>query len=332
VSSSRRAVYTALGADLALAFAKLGVWVFAGSSSLLSEAIHSFADSANQAMLAIGMARAQREPDSRHPYGYGRARFVWALLSAVGVLFVGCGVTLAHGVRSLLDPHPVDHLSIAVGILLLALVLESISLVTGLRAVQQRATNRSTTFWTALTTDPDTLSVAVVMEDGAAVLGALVALAALGATWVTGNPVFDALGSIAIGLLLGASALFLAHRNQELLLGASGPPETREQLLSLLRRSAFVEDVKDVKITLLGMDELRLKAEVEFDGRVIARTLLDDARLQAVRDADSDEALRELLETFADDVVDAVGDAVDALEAEIRQALPQAHHVDLEAD
>ena len=333
MSSSRRAVFTALGADLLLAVAKFAVWFVTGSASLLSEAIHSLADSANQAMLVFGMVRAQRAADPRHPYGYGRERFVWALISAVGVLFVGCGATIAHGVWSLMEPSPIEHPGIAVGILVLALVLEGASLVMGYRAVRKRASDSASTFSEALMSDGDTLAVAVVMEDGAAVAGALVALSALGMTWLTGDPRFDSMGSIAIGVVLGASALFLAHRNRQYLLGVSAPPRTKARVLAVLQDADVVEEVKDVKVTMLGPDAVRVKAEIEFDGRQLAREYLQNVSLEDIRASTrSDEELERFLEGYAEHIVDALGDAVDELEEEIRAAIPEARHVDLETD
>ncbi len=331
--SSRRAVFTALAADLALAVAKLVAWGLTGSAAMLSEAVHSLADTANQALLVVGQRRALQPADEQHPYGYDRDRFVWALISAVGVVFVGCGVTITHGVRQLFDPHPVEHAALAIGILVLALVLEGISLLTGLHAVRDRARQAGTTLGEALRSDGDTLATAVVMEDGAAVIGALLAIAALGATWVTGDPRYDALGSIAIGVLLGLSAGFLAHRNRTYLLGVAAPARTRARLLAVLEADPVVEHVKDVKVTMIGPDALRFKAEVEFDGRALARAhlaALPHERLAAIRT--SDEALQAFLEEYAERLVDALGDAVDDLEAELRAQVPQTRHVDLEAD
>jgi len=331
--SSRRAVYTALAADLILAFAKLAAWLLTGSAAMLSETVHSFADTANQALLVVGMRRAQREADAEHPYGYGRERFVWALISAVGIVFVGCGVTLTHGLRRLFEPHPIERPELAVAILLLSLVLEGISLTIGLRTVAARARAHGISVKEALRSDADTLATAVVMEDGAAVFGALLALGALGATWVTGDPRFDALGSIAIGLLLGASATFLAHRNRSYLLGVSAPAPMRARLLAVLEAAAIVEEVKDVKVTMLGPDTLRFKAEVEFDGGELARAYLEDVSAEELRAMrSSDEATQRFLVQFAERLVDALGDAVDDLEDELRAEVPEARHVDLEAD
>lgn len=331
--STSRAVTTAFVTDLVLALAKLVVWLLTGSASMLSEAVHSFADTANQGLLAVGLWRAAREPDAVHPYGYGRERFVWALISAVGILFVGCGATLTHGVRRLVDPHPVELPMLAVALLLGSLVLEGYSLLTGYRSVAERARAQEVGVLQALRSDADTLSTAVVMEDGAAVLGALLALVALTATWITGDPRFDALGSVAIALLLGGSAVFLAHRNRRFLLGASAPARTRARLLAVLQADPIVEEVKDVKVTMLGPDAVRFKAEVEFDGRELARDYLAERSVASIRAAlDSDDALAAFLEDYAEHIVDALGDAVDELEDEIRAQLPEVHHVDLEAD
>ena len=331
--SSRRAVFTALSANLVLTLAKIGAWLGTGSASMLSEAVHSAADTANQGLLAVGLFQAEHGADADHPYGYARDRFVWALISAVGIVFVGCGVTLTHGVRRLLEPEPVELPMLAMAILGLSVVLEGVSLGTALRGVAQRARERGVSLTQALRSDPDTLSVAVVMEDGAAVVGALLALVALGATWATGDPRYDALGSIAIGLLLGASAGFLAHRNRQYLLGRSPPAQMRARLLAVLEQAPVVEEVKDVKVTMLGHDAVRFKAEVAFDGHELAKAFLAATPVDELRASlSSDEALERFLIGYAQHIVDALGDAVDELEADLTDEVPELRHVDIETD
>lgn len=332
-TDSARAVTIALLADLLLAAAKLTAFAFTGSASMLSEAVHSLADTANQALLAVGVVRSRRPPDPEHPYGYGAARYVWSLLAAAGVFFVGCGATVWHGMMKLVDPPELGQLPLAFGVLALALVVDGASFLVGLSAVRRLARAAGVPVWQYVTRGDDPSAVHVVTEDGVALLGIVIAASALGLSALTGSPTWDALGSIAIGLSMGAGAIFLIERNRRLLLGPAASTSQRTRFLEVLRRSPFVEQVKDVKSEVIGPEALRLKAEIEFDGRALARRYLEGQDMgelsQRLREP---AALEHFLVEFADEIVEDLGDEVDRLEEEIRREIPESRHVDLETD
>lgn len=177
------------------------------------------------------------------------------------------------------------------------------------------------------------MGVAVVLEDASAVIGVVVALLGLGLTELTGNPAWDGAGSIVIGLLLGLSAIFLINRNRRFLLGTTPPSESVARMVAVLEQSPVVARIQDVKVSQLGADSVRFKAEVTFDGRELARRLLAGTNLATtLAGLESPEDLERLLVEFGHQVSDAIGDEVDRLEEQLADAAPEAQHVDLEPD
>ncbi len=332
-SGSTKAVYAAIIANSAVGLAKIVGFVFSGSGAMLSEGIHSIADVSNQLLLAIGISRSQRDASDDHPYGYGRDTFVFAMISAVGIFWFGCGVTLYHGITTLLHPHEVEALPLSLGILVLSGAIESVTLRMAWRAVRDGAKKADMSLGQFMLKGSDPMGVAVLLEDGAAVLGVLLAIIALGLSYVTGDPIYDAIGTLSIGVLLGALAIFLVVKNRTALLGQSISPTRTSQVLEVLQQDPVVEAVYDVKTTVLGSDRSRFKAEVEFDGAEVARRFLASQDLDAMRAEVTDpEALRGLLIRYGDHLIDALGDEIDRIEARIREVDPTLRHVDIEAD
>ncbi|MFW2388774.1 MAG: cation diffusion facilitator family transporter [Polyangiales bacterium] len=333
MTTSTRAVAIALFVDFVIGAAKLFAFLLTGSTAIMAELLHSAADVTNQSLLVVGIARSRRKPDSEYPYGFGRSRYIWALLSAAGVLFVGGGVSVFRGAKQVWAPESLEHLGVGFIILLVSLVAESISLAFGLSAVRGSARQAGQSVSQYLRTGPDPMGVAVVLEDMSAVLGVLMAMTGLGLAQLTGNPAWDGAASVAIGLLLGASAIFLINRNRRHLLGASPPSESVARMMAVLEESPLVARVQDVKVSTLGADSVRFKAEVTFDGRELARRLLAERDLDASwATLDGPQALERLMVEFGGQVTDAIGDEIDRLEAELTEAAPEARHVDLEPD
>ena len=333
MTTSTRAVAVALIVDFAIGAAKLVAFLLTGSTAIMAEVFHSVADITNQSLLLVGIARSRRGPDSDYPYGFGRSRYIWALLSAAGVLFIGSGVSVVRGAEQLWAKEPLDHVQWGLTILLVSLAAEAASLAVGLSAVRSSAQRTNQSVWQYLRSGPDPMGVAVVLEDAAAVVGVGFAAAGLGLTELTGNPAWDGAGSIGIGLLLGASAVFLINRNQRFLLGPTPPSESVARMVAVLEDSPVVARIQDVKVSQLGADSVRFKAEVTFDGRELARRLLAAKNLDATWSRlDGPQALERLLIEFGGQVTDAVGDEVDRIEEELSEAAPEARHVDLEPD
>jgi len=333
-SGSAKAVYTAIVANSVITVAKFTAFGFTGSGAMLSEGIHSTADVMNQLLLALGIHKAKKNPDEDHPYGYGRDAFVWAMISAVGIFFLGCGVTLYHGVSGLMHPHSVTGVSIAIGVLIFSFVVESYTLWIAVVAVRSSAKDANMTFQAYMKDGSDPMAVAVLLEDAAAVIGVLIALAAIGLMWITGNPIFDSIGSIIIGLLLGCVAVFLVVKNRSALIGRTINPAARDKVLNVLASDPVVEGVHDVKATVMSTDTFRFKAEVDFDGAEVARRWLADQDLERIlaEVSGSSNDLHRFLVGYGEHIIEALGDEIDRIEGKIRATVPQAKHVDLEAD
>jgi len=170
------------------------------------------------------------------------------------------------------------------------------------------------------------------MEDGAALIGLGVASMCLGLSYYTGNVIYDAIGSILIGVLLGNIALFLIYKNSSSLLGRSVPHATKAKIVSILEKDPVVLSIHDVKAISLGPNVLRFKAEVEFDGNIIANKNLTEEIITQIKSAKTDEELKLILIKYGSTVVSALGDEVDRIEDIIREQVPEARFVDLEAN
>lgn len=330
---SKAAVYSAIVGNSVVMVAKFVGWGLTGSGAMLSEAIHSFADVGNQVLLAVGMRKSQRAPDEVHPFGYGREAFVWALMSAVGIFFLGCGVTVAHGLEALFGhgPHDVEAGTVAVVILLGSLVVEGASFLIALKGLYDEARHRGVGFFENLRTTDDPFGIAVLLEDSAAVLGVLFALAAILLTQWTHNTVWDGIGTLAIGLLLGAVALFLISKNRVLLLGRAVRPEDQLALVEILENDPAIQRVVIQRAVVAGIDDYRISAEIDFDGEWIAQQWLEgqDPKALAARITD-DAALQAFLKEYGEAVITQAGLEVDRIEAKIRDRLPRARNIALE--
>jgi zinc transporter 9 len=335
-SGSTKAVYAAIGANSVIMITKLGAFSVTGSGAMLSEGIHSFADVLNQSLLAMGIKKAQKTATKDHPYGFGQDSFVWALISAVGIFFLGCGITLYHGVHSLLHPEGVNlqNIEIAGGVLLFSLLLESWTLWIAYKEVQRAADEAEISFGEYVRKGPDPMAVAVLLEDAAAVAGVILAAICIGLYVLTGNPVWDAVGSLIIAVLLGTVAIFLVIKNRESLLSQAVTPQQQQQVLDILLADPAVESIQDVKATVLGADSFRFKAEIDFDGTAIAAHWLAQQDLEDlfVKASADQESFRAFLLQYGEHICTALGNEIDRIESKIHATVPKAKHVDLEVE
>lgn len=326
---SKLAVGAAIAGNSLVAVSKFAAFFLTGSGAMLSEGIHSFADTLNQVLLMIGIVRSDRQADGKFRYGYHAERYVWALISAVGIFFLGCGVTLYHGIDAFFHPHAVESPEIAVGVLIFALIVEGIVLWVAFKALWKAAEGRP--FWKYINTEADPSAVAVFFEDGAACLGVVIALAAIGLSHATGDARWDAVGSIVIGLLLGALAIWLIARNQMLLVGPSIPDADRDAIRKILEDSPIVEEVIDLRTRVLSTEHYRVKINAVFDGAVMSHKL-DPALRQAYDEVKDFEGFKDFAHSYADMVSDLLGDEIDELERQIKAVVPKAEYIDIEAD
>ncbi len=326
---SRLAVGSAIAGNSVVMVAKFVVFGFTGSAAMLSEALHSVADTLNQILLMVGIVRASRKADRRFPFGYGAERAIWALMSAVGIFFLGAGVTIYHGISRLLHPHPLEELGWAIAVLVASFVIEGFVLAVALRAAKQGA--RGASLWAYLRRDAEPGTVAVVLEDGAACLGILIALTGIILAKTTGQPAWDAAASICIGVLLGAVATWLIARNHELLVGPAVPAEAQKRIQQIFDANPVVHKIVRLRTRQLDTQTYRVSADVEFSGDALAAELEDKLR-EAYPEIDSYEDFRAFAARFADDVVEKLGDEVDAIEDEIQRTVPKARYLDIEAE
>jgi len=328
-SSSKTAVAAAIGGNAIVMVAKFVAFLFTGSGAMLSEAIHTLADLLNQILLMIGIVRSARDADDTFEYGYQSERYVWALISAVGIFFLGCGVTIYHGIQTLLHPHKLKELGWAIGVLIFSFLLEGIVFWIALRAAKQQAAGRP--LFRFLRYEADPAVVAVVLEDFVACIGILVAMGAILLAKLTGNLYWDAIGSLTIGGLLGAIAIWLIVRNSQLLIGASIPEPIRLQVRRIIEANPAVEEIVDLKTRILDTDTYRIKADVRFDGGALADKLRPQLR-EAYEKISTPEEFETFARKFAEDIVELLAEEIDLIERRIRESVPQAKHLDLEAE
>ena len=269
-----RAVLAAMTANAGVAAAKLIAWFFTGAASLLAEAVHSLADTANQALLLWGGTAAQRAPTQRHAFGHGRERFFWAFVVALVLFALGSIFAISEGISKLLHPHKMTSPEWALGILALGMLLEGLSLRTASREAN-RIRGR-TTWWTFIrrTKNPE-ISV-VLLEDLGALIGLSIAIISVSLSAWTGKPQFDAIGSILIGALLGAIAILLAGEMKSLLIGESATPRHEALLREAALAHPTVRRLIHLRTQHIGPDELLVTAKMEFEPTLSFEALTEE--------------------------------------------------------
>jgi cation diffusion facilitator family transporter len=261
-SGSRRAILAALGANFGIAVAKFIGFAVTGAASMLAEAVHSVADTSNQALLLWGGAAARRQPTEQHPFGFGRERYFWSFVVALVIFSLGSLFAIVEGVDKLRHPHAVEHAGWAVAILVVGVLLESLSFRTAVGEARPLRAGRSWWAFIHKTKNPE-LPV-VLLEDLGALCGLLLALVGVGLAWATGDPRFDALGSVAIGVLLAIIAAVLAVEMKSLLIGEAALGEQVAEIREALLEGEEVQRLIHLRTMHLGPDQLLVAAKLEF--------------------------------------------------------------------
>jgi len=283
-SGGNKAILAALAANLSIAGAKLVGFFVTGSSSMLAESVHSFADSGNQGLLLVGGKRARREADERHPFGYGRDRYFYAFVVAVVLFVLGSAFALYEGIEKIRHPHHLDSAGVAIGILVFAIVAEVFSFRTAIR--ESRPVKGSDSWWGFIRHAKSPELPVVLLEDLAALVGLVLALAGVGLTIITDDPVWDGIGTLSIGVLLGVVALVLAIEMKGLLIGESATRASVERIRAALPGEGITRIIH-LKTLHLGPDELLVAAKVAVDPALglpeVARAIdAAEARVRAV--------------------------------------------------
>ena len=322
-------VFLAFVGNLFIAFMKLGAFFISGSSVMFSEAIHSFADTANQSLLMVGIKKSQKKADAHYEYGYGQERFLWALISACGIFFLGAGVTIYHGIESLTLTGPILLNKYVFIILGLSFIIESLTLFVAINEIKKHSRGRK--FFHALEhADPTTL--AVVYEDSVAVLGVIVAFISMLLTLATGKHYWDAIGSLIIGALLGFIAVVLIRKNMNLLKSQSMPDDVKEKLMDILKAEPAIEKIIDLKSTILNVGVYRIKCEVEFNGPSLLRELYKPNEMKDEYN-DIKEDYQEFIRfcaDYADRIPRLIGSKINKIEEKIQLEIPEIRHIDIE--
>jgi cation diffusion facilitator family transporter len=253
-ADSLKSILFALFANSAIAIAKGVAAVLTGSGAMLAEAIHSVADAGNQLLLILGLRQTRKAPTDDHPLGFGKSIYFWSFLVAVILFSVGGMFSVYEGTHKLMHPEPLSYPWVAIGVLLFAIVAESISLWGCLRDVNKERRGRSLFHW--FRNSRSSALIVVFGEDIAALLGLLFALVAIVATYLTGNPLWDALGTISIGVLLIVIAFFIAVEVKDLLIGQSVDPETLAEMKSFLAARPEIQEVFSVLTMQFGPDAM----------------------------------------------------------------------------
>ncbi|ETI45862.1 hypothetical protein F441_09582 [Phytophthora nicotianae CJ01A1] len=331
-STSRDVVFRAMAGNTAITTLKVLAWLKTGSSAMLSEAIHSLVDTGNQAILILGLKQASGVPDKKHQYGYGRAAYFWSLISALGIFWLGSGVTVFHGIQSILEPPEELFLSWEVWCVLAASF--SIDGWVLKRSVQELLATKpkNMSFYQHVKRTKDPFMMAVLLEDMAACTGVLMAGCGIGASHITGNPLWDSLASISIGVLLGGVAVSLIRLNQKFLLGQSVEPEIEKGIRELLLARPSIDNVYAVQSQWVGPSTFSYKAEVDFDGTYLAAKLLRMYKPVFLETKDLENDLPLILAWYAEDVTRLVEKEVQEVEEVIRGIYPEAAFIELEPD
>ena len=251
-ADSLTSILYALAANFAIFLAKLAAAIFTGSGAMLAEAIHSLADTGNQLLLLLGLRQAKRPPTPDHPLGHGKEIYFWSFIVALILFSMGGLFSIYEGYHKLQEPEPLRTPYIALAVLLFSLAAESVSLWGCVREVNKERGGRSFVRWFRETRNSALL--VVFGEDIAALLGLVFATLAVALTIVTKNPVYDALGSMVIGLLLVTIAVFIGLETKSLLVGQGIDPVIKQQMLALLRQRPEIADVLNLLTLQLGED------------------------------------------------------------------------------
>jgi cation diffusion facilitator family transporter len=293
----RKAIIAALLANLGIAITKFIAWAISGSASMLAEAVHSVADTGNQGLLLLGSRRSKRRPDADHPFGYGRERYVYAFVVAIILFSVGGVFSIYEGIDKLTHPHELTNAWLPLLVLVIAIGLESFSLRT---AVRESNHGRGEQSWVQFVRHAKAPELPVVLlEDVAALTGLVFAFLGVGLTVITGDSVWDAVGTLAIGVLLVLVAVILGIETKSLLVGEGARPADVTSIRDAINEEAAVEALIYLKTLYLGPEELLVAAKVAFSPR------------------------KKLAEVAA---------AINALEARVRSAVPIARVIFIEPD
>lgn len=260
-SNSSKAILIALGSNGGIAASKFVAWFFTGSGSMLAEAIHSTSDCLNQILLLLGMKRSKRDATEEHPMGFGKEMFFASFLVALLLFSIGGAFSIYEGIHKLMHPEALENGWVALGVLAFGVAMETVSLWGVLREIKKESNGQS--LWQYYQESRSSELVVVLGEDIAALVGLALAFVAVGLTMLTDNPMYDALGSIAVGVLLVVVAVLLGTKIHGLLIGQSAAPEKRNDIRKLIEAHDNIETVYAM-LTMQHGDDVMVSVKAKF--------------------------------------------------------------------
>lgn len=338
MQGSQKVVTLAITSNLVMMCGKMYAAYQSGSASMFSEALHSIADILNESLLMLGISRSLREPDELHPYGYVQERYAWALVSGVGIFFLGGGASIYRGISGLLSPaSEMGDPTSAWVVLGASLLFEMVTLRYAYQHIKEAANEQGIKFKDYFFKGADPTAVQVFAEDCASVLGIAIAGTCLTLSTLWGMPVLDSIGSLMIGSLLICVAGFLIRRNISGLVETSMHTTKLQEIVALLEYDPVVKAVHNVKSLSVSPEEARFKADIQFDGMEITRRYITsqgprfEEELGRLKTMNSDQERKEWFIKHGGRVVESIGAEVDRLEDNIRSKRPEVKHIDLES-
>lgn len=294
---SKRVVYSALLGNGAIMVMKFFAAIISGSSAMLAEAFHSLADTGNQGLLLLGFTLSARPADEKHPFGYGKDRYFWAFVVAMGIFTVGAAFSIYEGISRIRQDHPIESYGLTFGVLAFAFIFDAYPWLLAIRHFNRTRQGRG--FIQTIKDNRDPAIITVLLEDSAALCGVIVAAAGIALARWTGSLWYDGLASIIIGIILTVVAFFLALESRDLLIGESASRRDRAAIRQILHSYPEVERVLDLLTMHIGPEEILLNLNLEF------RDGLDTGRIERL---------------------------VDDIEKSITEKLPQVKRIFIEAD
>jgi zinc transporter 9 len=323
-------VRRALAGNVVIAGSKLAAFLHSGSSAMMAEFVHSVVDCGNQSLLLIGLWDSGKMADRKHTYGYGKSIYFWALVSALGTFFLGAGVSMTQAIPELMHPSVHEITWVVWAVLGFSLTVDGYVFTKTLLEVRDQMPKGST-LWNHVWKMRDPATLAILLEDGAACLGIVMALGGIGLTQAFDMPVFDALAGVGISGLLAGMGIVLVRVNHRFLLGQAVDQDVIKGIEKILLGRRSIDQIYSVQSQWTGPETFSYKAEVDFDGTFLAAKLMPRYQEEfAEARATLDQDLRVLLSWYAEDVMRTVEREVRHIEAEVRKEYPGAEYIELE--